>query len=69
MDAKVILGMKLTPDPEMVAGSEALLGRFIPDMFLYHNEDTHYDLLVKSVSRLALLGLLAGATDKTERHI
>ena len=48
------------PDPEMVQTSEIKYGKWVPDMALYHSEETHFDLLVKDDSRLALLGLLAG---------
>ena len=53
---------KITPDPKMVAEADAKIGKLIPDMALYHNLDSHYDLLVKDDSRLAFLGLLAGAS-------
>ena len=42
----------------MVAEVDAKVRKLIPDMFLYHSQDNHYDLLVKDDSRLALLGLL-----------
>ena len=51
----------ITPDPNMVSKDDEKIGKHIPDMALYHNEDTHFDLLVKDDSRLAQLGLLAGA--------
>ena len=41
--------------------AELKFGKWVPDMALYHSEDTHFDLLVKDDSRLALLGLLAGS--------
>ena len=59
----------------MVAEVDARVGKLIPDMVLYHSQDTHYDLLVKEDSRLALLGLLAGAasinsqTEKTKNEV
>ena len=34
----------------------------MPDMALYHSDDSHYDLLVEDDSRLAHLGLLAGSS-------
>ena len=52
---------RICPDPDMVAEIEAKLGKYIPDMALYHCYDSHYDLLVKDDSRLALLGFVAGA--------
>ena len=51
----------VSPDPIMVGSAETKLGGLVPDMFLYHCEDIHYDLLVKNDSRIALLGVLAGA--------
>ena len=42
--------------------SKAELGDWAPDMFLYHSSNTHYDLLVNETSRIAQMGLLAGAT-------
>ena len=48
------------PDPEMSRHAEFKLGKCVPDMALYHNDESHFDLLVKDDSRLALLGLLAG---------
>ena len=66
---------EIVPDAEMVAEVDARVGKLIPDMVLYHSQDTHYDLLVKEDSRLALLGLLAGAasinsqTEKTENEV
>ena len=37
----------------------------IPDMFLYHRDQTHYDLLVSEDHRLALLGLIG---EKSKKH-
>ena len=50
---------EVCPDPEMAASAEIKFGKWAPDMYLYHSDDTHYDLLVDENSRLAL-GLLAG---------
>ena len=52
---------RIYPDSDMVAEIEAKLGKYIPDMALYHCYDSHYDLLVKDDSRIALLGFVAGA--------
>ena len=52
------------PDPEMVGGTAVKLGKLVPDMALYYSLDTHYDLLVRNDSRLALLGMLAGVDDE-----
>ena len=52
---------QVCPAPEMVAETEAKLGKMIPDIALYYLDNTHFDLLVKDDSRVALLGLLAGA--------
>lgn len=50
----------VTPDPEMAKQAEIKFGKFVPDMALYHSNDTHFDLLVSDDSRLALLGFLLG---------
>ena len=55
---------EISPDPMMVSGADVNLGKWIPDMFLYHSSQCHYDLLVKDDSRLALLGVLAGAVSE-----
>ena len=52
---------EIPPDPKMVAAADAKIRKLIPDMALYHSDESHFDLLVKEDSRLALLGLLAGA--------
>ena len=44
---------EVSPDPE-IANSEV---NWVPDMALYHAFETHYDLLVKDDSRLAVLDL------------
>ena len=51
------------PDPKMVSESQKKLGKCIPDVALYHSYETHYDLLVKRDSRLALLGLVTSAVE------
>ena len=58
---------RIYPDPDMVAEIEAKLGKYIPDMALYHCHNTHYDLLFKDDSRLAVLGFVAGSVE--EEHI
>ena len=50
---------EVTPDPDMVSDTEAKFGKWVPDMALYNQDQTHYDLLVRDDSRIALLGLLA----------
>ena len=57
---------EVRPDPEMVVSAEIKFGKWVPDMALYHNEDSHFDLLVKDHSRLALLGLLAGTCQEND---
>ena len=52
------------PDPEFEVDMQVKFGKWIPDMALYHSEESHYDLLVKDDSRLAPLGLLAGAQEE-----
>ena len=51
---------KVQPDPEMAATAELKYGKCVPDMFLYNEHNSHYDLLVKDDSRIALIGQLAG---------
>ena len=51
---------EVRPDPEMAATAEVKFGKWVPDMSLYHSYETHYDLLIKDDSRIALVGLLAG---------
>ena len=57
---------EICPDPLLVAESEERLGKWVPDMVLYHSSGVHYDLLVKDDSRLALLGLMAGSVAPNE---
>ena len=45
---------QVCPDPEMVSSAD--FGKWIPDLALYHSQDSHYDLLVKVDSHLALVG-------------
>ena len=54
---------EVTPDPEMSNHAEFKFGKCVPDIALYHRDETHFDLLVRDDSRLALLGLLAGSVD------
>ena len=51
------------PDPEMAQYSEFGQGT-VPDMLLYNSDSTHYDLLVKDNSRLAVLGLISISEEK-----
>ena len=54
---------EVTPDPEMSNHAEFKFGKCVPDIALYHRDETHFDLLVRDDSRLELLGLLAGSVD------
>ena len=54
---------EVTPDPKMSNHAEFKFGKCVPDIALYHRDETHFDLLVRDDSRLALLGLLAGSVD------
>ena len=47
--------------------AEIRFGKWAPDMALYHSDNTHYDLLVKDDSRIALLGLLAVESSKENK--
>ena len=49
---------QVCPDP--MFASDAEIGKWFPDMALYYCYNTHYDLLVKEDSRIALVGLVAG---------
>ena len=40
----------------------------MPDMALYHSDDSHYDLLVEDDSRLAHLGLIAGSSPDNRKE-
>ena len=51
------------PDPEMAQYSKFGQGT-LPDMLLYNSDSTHYDLLVKDNSRLAVLGLISISEEK-----
>ena len=53
--------IKITPDPAIVKDDAP---NYVPDMNLYHSFDSHYDLLVKDDSRVAVLGPLAGIVEK-----
>ena len=52
------------PDPELASVAE-LAANVAPDLYLYHNLDSHYDLLVKDDSRLAEMGLIGRAPIST----
>ena len=47
------------PDPTMSDSAHFPKG-WVPDMYLYNSDQTHYDLLVAEDHRLALLGLVGG---------
>ena len=49
---------QLCPDPQFVSSGE--IGKWIPDMAVYYSYNSHYDLLVKDESRIAMVGLVAG---------
>ena len=56
---------EVSPDPVMAASAHFPKG-WVPDMYLYHSDQTHYDLLVAENHRLALLGLVGGKGKKEE---
>jgi hypothetical protein len=58
---------EVPPDLHMVALVGSASGQWVPEVALYHSYDSHYDLLVKRESRIALLGLLAGSADKANK--
>ena len=51
------------PDPTMADSAHFPKG-WVPDMYLYNSDQTHYDLLVAEDHRLALLGLVGGDNDE-----
>ena len=42
--------------------STEMIANAVPDMYLYNNLDSHYNLLVKEDSRLAVMGLIGKST-------
>ena len=42
---------------------------WVPDIYLNHSDQTHYDLLVSEEHRLALLGLIGGSGKKDEKKM
>ena len=58
---------EVPPDPHMVALLGSASSQWVPEVALYHSYDSHYDLLVKRESRIALLGLLAGSADNADK--
>ena len=49
---------EVCPDPEMAATAHFPTG-WVPDLYMYNCDQSHYDLLVSENHRLALLGLIA----------
>ena len=45
-----------------MSSAAELKGNLVPNLFLYHSKNTHYDLLVKDGSRLDEMGLIGKAT-------
>ena len=52
------------PDSDMASSAE-MVATAVPDLYLYNNLDSHYDLLVKEDSRLAEMGLIGKSTMDT----
>ena len=48
---------EVSPDPQMAATAHFPKG-WVPDLYLYNSDQSHYDLLVAEDHRLALLGLI-----------
>ena len=55
---------EVSPDPEMAETAHFPKG-WVPDMYLYNSDQTHYDLFVSEDHRLAFLGIVGGKS-KTE---
>ena len=56
------------PDPAMADTAQFPKG-LVPDMYLYHSDQTHYDLLVSEDHHLALLGMIVTQKDIKEPEI
>ena len=57
---------QVCPDPEFASSG---VSSWIPDMSVYHNDNIHYDLLVKDDSRIALVGLVAGKENLSQKEV
>ena len=53
------------PDPAMADTAQFPKG-LVPDMYLYHSDQTHYDLLVSEDHHLALLGMIVRVSGVTK---
>ena len=58
---------EIHPDPEMTKFAIFPKG-FVPDLFLYNSDQSHYDLLVAEDHKLAILGLVEFPQEEKE-HI
>ena len=63
-DDKVQVWSQVCPDPEFESKND--YSKWIPDMSLYHSSDSHYDLLVKDDSRIAISGLFTNTVIQSE---
>ena len=57
---------EVSPDPEMASTAHFPKG-WVPDMYLYHGFQSHYDLLVSESHRIALLGLVGVTKEVKEK--
>ena len=62
--ANDIILVSISPDPEFVEMSIDDLGGLVPDIYLYHSYETHFDLLVKIDSRVAFFSDIEGSVIK-----
>ena len=63
-DDKIQTWSQVCPDPEFEAKND--YSKWIPDLALYHSSESHYDLLVKDDSRLAINGLFVNTPSVSE---
>ena len=59
---------EVIPDPQMSATAHFPQG-WVPDLYLYNSDQSHYDLLVAEDHRLALLGLIGSKKSVKEDDI
>ena len=62
-EGKVGRWTEVGPDPAFPSPPD-IVANWAPEMFLYHSNNNHYDLLVKDDSRLAKVALVGGAKDE-----
>ena len=56
----------ISPDPEMAATTEIEFKDFLSDMYLYHSDDNHYNLLVSESAKYSPILKSKAATEKCD---